>query len=470
MLKNRQDGLAGLHGAVLLILIAVAFLGSLLVVESRGWIHFNIEVNWGLYLVGVVVAMAWIRYSLRGAGDRLGALTWRGALRLTSQQLIRLMVVLFTLAFVMKDVEVSRAFLAGFLLLAGMLLFAANFFLARVLAVVFFRRQRLRTVVVASRKEARLLQGWMAPRGHLGIDAIGYVTPDTEAAKGDAMWLGGLANLAEILIRHAVDQVVFSQAEFSREGIADVVNAAEQAHCRVRFFVNMQSIFGGSAEQIEQIEHNEHYAFAASTLEPLENPFNRVLKRLLDIVVALPVVLLVLPPLTLLVWSMQRRQSPGPVFYRQLRSGLNRQRFSILKFRTMTVGQPQLCAQQATVHDARVFPFGRFLRRCSLDEIPQFLNVILGSMSVSGPRPHLLEHDEQFAQLEHAYFKRHFVKPGITGLAQSKGFRGELVAASDLANRVHYDEIYVANWSLGLDLSILLNTARQMVSPPRSAY
>ena len=91
-------------------------------------------------------------------------------------------------------------------------------------------------------------------------------------------------------------------------------------------------------------------------------------------------------------------------------------------------------------------------------------------MSVSGPRPHLIEHDEQFARLEHAYFKRHFVKPGITGLAQSKGFRGELVAPSDLSNRVRYDELYVANWSFGLDLSILFRTARQVVSPPRSAY
>ena len=94
----------------------------------------------------------------------------------------------------------------------------------------------------------------------------------------------------------------------------------------------------------------------------------------------------------------------------------------------------------------------------------------MGSMSVSGPRPHLLEHDEQFARLEHSYFKRHFVKPGITGLAQSKGFRGEMIATSDLANRVHYDALYVANWSLGLDLSILLHTVRQVILPPRSAY
>ncbi len=467
MLKNRQDGLFALHGVILLILVATTFLGSLLLVESQGWIRFNLEVNWGLYLLGVIVAMAWVHRSLRGLGRRLGALTWREALRLTGQQLVRLMVVLFTLAFVMKDVEVSRAFLVGFLGLTAGLLFVANFLLAPVLAAAFFRDQRLRTVIVASRGEARLLQTWLAPRGNLGIDAIGYVTADAEGAEGDPRWLGHLVDLPAIIVRHTADQVVFSQAEFSRESLAGTVSAVEQAHCRVRFFVNMQSFFGGSPAQIE---HNEHYAFAASTPEPLASPLNRVLKRMLDIGVALPVVVLVLPPLTLVVWLMQRRQSPGPVFYGQLRSGLNRERFNIFKFRTMHTGNVELTARQAAAHDPRVFPFGRFLRRSSLDEIPQFLNVILGSMSVSGPRPHLLEHDEQFARIEHTYFKRHFVKPGITGLAQSKGFRGELVVPGDLASRVHYDEQYVANWSLGLDLRILYHTVGQVVTPPRSAY
>lgn len=467
MLKNRQHGLSALHGIILLFLVATTFLGSLLLVESQGWIRFNLEVNWGLYLLGVIAAMAWVQRSLRGLGDRLGALTWREALRLTGQQLVRLMVVLFTVAFVMKDVEVSRAFLVGFLGVTAGLLFAANFLLAPVLARIFFRDQRLRTVIVASRGEARLLQGWLAPRANLGIDAIGYVTVDAEGAEGDERWLGHLVDLPAIVRQHSADQVVFSQAEFTRRGIADTVSAVEQAHCRVRFFVNMQSLFGGSADQIE---HNGHYAFAAATLEPLASPFNRVLKRLLDIVVALPVVLFVLPPLTLLVWAVQRRQSPGPVFYGQARSGLNRERFHIFKFRTMHTDDGRRTAQQAAVQDARVYPFGRFLRRSSLDELPQFLNVIIGSMSVSGPRPHLLEHDEKFARIEQRYFKRHFVKPGITGLAQSKGFRGELVVPADLANRVRYDEIYVANWSLGLDLSILFHTVGQVVSPPRSAY
>lgn len=467
MLKHRQDGLVVLHGTILLFLIAAAFVSFRLLVENQGWITFNLEVNWGLYLIGVLVAMAWIHYSLRGIGGRLGALTGREAMRLTAQQLVRLMVVLFTLAFVMKDTDVSRVFLVGFLGVAGLLLFAANFLLARLLAAVFFRGARLRTLIVASSGEARLLQAWLAPRRHLGIDAIGYVTTDGEEAGAHPDRLGGLADLAELIAHHAVDQVVFAQAEFDAAAAARIVSEVERAHCRVRFFVNMQTFFGGSPDQIE---HNEHYAFAASTIEPLASPCNRVLKRLLDIMVALPVVVLILPPLTLVVWFMQRRQSPGPVFYGQMRSGLNRERFHIYKYRTMHLDSGQSRAQQATEQDPRVYPFGRLLRRCSLDEMPQFLNVILGTMSVSGPRPHLLEHDVQFGRLEHSYFKRHFVKPGITGLSQCMGYRGELVASSDLANRVRYDAVYVASWSLALDVSILFRTIRHVVAPPRSAY
>jgi exopolysaccharide biosynthesis polyprenyl glycosylphosphotransferase len=467
MLKNRQQGLVALHGVILLILIATAFLGSLLLVEKLDLIHFNIEVNWAVYMTGVVAAMAWIHYSLRGARYRLGALTLSEAMRLTTQQLIRLMVVLFTLAFVMKDMDVSRAFLIGFLCMAAALLFVSNYLLARVLSAVFFRNQRLRTVIVASSSEAQLMQAWLATRDNIGIDAIGYVTPDAGRGDGDARRLGGLHELSAIVARHEANQVLFAQAEFTHEQIAAIVSSVELAHCRVRFFVNMHAVFAGSPGMIE---HNENYAFAASTIEPLDNPLSRVLKQTIDVVVSLPVVLFVLPPLTLVVWIMQRRQSPGPIFYGQLRSGLNRAPFFIYKYRTMHTGNAGMQAQQAAADDVRVFPFGRFLRRSSLDEMPQFLNVLMGAMSVSGPRPHLLKHDEQFACVEQTYFKRHFVKPGITGLAQSKGYRGELHHPSDLANRILYDEIYVANWSLALDLSILLNTVRQVLSPPRTAY
>lgn len=467
MLNYRKNGLVALHSALLFVLITGTFYGARAWVRASGVIRLNEEVNWLLYFAGIVVAVFWIHRGLRGVGDRLGALTGREASRLTVQQSIRLTVVLATLAFATKDVGISRGFLVGFLALGAVVLFVANRWGAPVLAAVFFRDRRLRTVIVAPREEARRLHGWLAPRGHLGIDAVGYVTPEPDGGAGDCLRLGGLVELPGLIARHRIDQLVFSRERFRREEIADVIRVAEQANCRVRFFVDLHAVFGGTQEALE---HNEHYTFAASTLEPLDDPCNRILKRCLDLVVALPAVVLVLPPLTLVVWLMQRRQSPGVIFYGQLRSGLNRRRFRIYKFRTMHAGRGSEEVRQAAANDGRVFPFGRFLRRSSLDEVPQFLNVLLGSMSVSGPRPHMLEHDAQFSRQEHAYFKRHFVKPGITGLAQTKGYRGEMREADDLAHRVRYDALYVNEWSFGLDLGILARTAAQIVVPPRTAY
>src|SRR5215216_3388302 len=141
MMKHRQNGLVGIHGTILVILVTVAFGGSLLLVEVQGWVQFTSGVNWRLYLVGVIGAMAWIHYSLRGAAERLGALTWLEAMRLTGQQVIRLMVVLFTLTFVTKDVDVSRAYLMGFVVLASGILLVANVYLPAVLAKKFFHKQ-----------------------------------------------------------------------------------------------------------------------------------------------------------------------------------------------------------------------------------------------------------------------------------------------------------------------------------------
>ncbi len=467
MLKHRQDGLVGLHAVVLSLLVIGAFVAAGLTVDALKWIEFNAGVNWGLYGLGLLAAMAWIYHNLRGAAQRLVALSTAEAVRLTVQQVTRLMVVLFTLAFATKDVVVSRAFLLGFIALAAGLLLGANLVVPRWLTRVLFRRQWLRTVIVAGDEEAGRLQRWLGSQHYLGIEAVGYVTPVAGTGTRGAGWLGTVADLPGLLEHHAIDQVVCAQAEHTGPRGPGIAAVVEAARCRIRYFVDMDLAFGTPAGEVE---HNEHYAFGASVAEPLENPLNRLLKRGLDIAIALPVVLLVLPPLILAVAAVQRRQSPGPVFYTQVRTGLNRRQFCIHKFRTMHADGGGERTRQATAGDARVYPFGRFLRRSSLDEMPQFWDVLTGTMSVSGPRPHLPEHDAQFAKLVRAYYKRHFVKPGITGLAQSKGFRGEVIESSHLTDRVRYDMIYVATWSLGLDLGIMVQTARQVMFPPRSAY
>lgn len=186
-----------------------------------------------------------------------------------------------------------------------------------------------------------------------------------------------------------------------------------------------------------------------------------LLKAVEDRVLA-ALLLLFAGPLMLLIALAVRLTSPGPALYRQLRRGFNGQPIEVLKFRTMYAEacDPLAAAEvrQATQDDARVTPFGRILRRTSLDELPQLLNVLLGDMSLVGPRPHAMAHDELFSGLVDNYLGRHRVKPGITGWAQINGYRGEIHTAEEIKHRINYDMHYIDNWSISFDIYIILKT------------
>jgi exopolysaccharide biosynthesis polyprenyl glycosylphosphotransferase len=469
MLKDRQEGLRCLHGCALVLSATALYLVWTAVIEWTGWVKLAAPVDTSVYLLGVFAGALWITHGMRHQQSRLGNLGWLESVRIARQQLIRIVAVLFTIAFVTKDTGVSRFFLISYIFLVAALLVLANRYYPRILIRLFFHRAVMRTVVVAPASELDDFADWSKSREHFGIQLVGWVgDSDEDAASTSLPRLGSLAELRRIVIEHDVSQVVVSQYAYNSIQAHEIARCVEEAGCRVRFYANSRRYFGSLPISVE---HDGDYTFVRLTAEPLENPANRALKRTLDIAVSLPVVLFVMPPLVALVALMQRFQSPGPIFHRQFRSGLNRRKFLIYKFRTMHVEQSsRSLTQQARKEDSRVYKFGRFLRRTSLDEIPQFLNVLIGDMSVSGPRPHLLEHDEQFAKMVNAYYTRHFVKPGITGLAQSKGFRGEISEISLLHKRIGYDMIYIRRWSLSLDLQILVDTIRQVFNPPRSAY
>ncbi|HEX2891639.1 undecaprenyl-phosphate glucose phosphotransferase [Vineibacter terrae] len=187
------------------------------------------------------------------------------------------------------------------------------------------------------------------------------------------------------------------------------------------------------------------------------NPFEFTAKRALDVIMA-GVGLVVLSPLLLLVAIAIKLDSPGPVFFRQRRCGFNGRTFQIVKFRTMRVQEDGETVRQAQRHDSRVTRLGRWLRRSSIDELPQLFNVLGGSMSLVGPRPHALIHDTEFDKVVSNYAFRHRVKPGVTGWAQVHGCRGPTPTPRDIERRVEYDLWYVDNWSFGLDFSILIQT------------
>ncbi|RZI79975.1 MAG: undecaprenyl-phosphate glucose phosphotransferase, partial [Rubrivivax sp.] len=161
--------------------------------------------------------------------------------------------------------------------------------------------------------------------------------------------------------------------------------------------------------------------------------------------------------------------SPGPAIFKQRRNGLDGEEIIVYKFRSMRVMDNGGVVKQATRGDSRITPFGAFIRRTSLDELPQFINVLQGRMSIVGPRPHAVAHNEEYRRLIKAYMVRHKVKPGITGWAQVNGCRGETETIEKMQTRVEFDLEYLRNWSLGLDLQIIVRTVRLMVFD-RNAY
>ena len=201
---------------------------------------------------------------------------------------------------------------------------------------------------------------------------------------------------------------------------------------------------------------------------PLEYPMHKFIKRLFDLVMSL-IVLIVGIPLLPIVALIIKIQSPGPVFFRQERTGYNGRNFLCYKFRSMRVNK-DADKLQATENDPRKFPFGNFMRKYNIDELPQFWNVFKGDMSVVGPRPHMLYHTEKYSQLIERYMVRHFVKPGITGWAQVTGYRGETRELWQMEKRVKQDIWYIENWTIWLDLRIIWMTFRTMVVHDKKAY
>jgi putative colanic acid biosynthesis UDP-glucose lipid carrier transferase len=202
-----------------------------------------------------------------------------------------------------------------------------------------------------------------------------------------------------------------------------------------------------------------------------ETPFtgtNKLVKRASDLVIA-GLILLLISPLLLVIAIGVKLSSPGPVIFRQRRNGLDGEEIVVYKFRSMTAQDDGPVVPQASRGDPRITPFGAFIRRTSLDELPQFFNVLQGRMSIVGPRPHAVAHNEEYRRIIKAYMVRHKVKPGITGWAQVNGHRGETDTLDKMKARVEYDLEYLRNWTLGLDVQIIVRTIR-LVFFDRRAY
>ena len=211
-----------------------------------------------------------------------------------------------------------------------------------------------------------------------------------------------------------------------------------------------------------ELSHLNNTMLLSVRNEPLQDPVNRGIKRLFDILVSGAFLLTLFPIVYLIAGIIIKIQSPGPIFFKQKRNGLDGKEFYCLKFRSMHVNK-DADRVQATKDDPRKFKFGNLMRKTNIDELPQFINVFKGNMSLVGPRPHMLLHTQEYSRLIRRYMVRHLVKPGITGWAQVQGFRGETKTLDQMENRVKADIWYVENWNFGLDLRIMWRTLMNML-------
>lgn len=350
----------------------------------------------------------------------------------------------------------------------GLLLWRRLFFLvARTKSMADRLRQRI-LFIGWNREADRIAQAIFQDNRH-PYQIVGCV-PSAQGRyalepRPDLRRLGDYNDIHGIIAEGTVDLVVAADLDPSTGEMISLANLCEHHYVQFKIIPNYFQMLVSSL----RLETVSGIPILGISELRLDRFFSRAAKRVLDIAVALPVVVFVLPVAWLVVAGTQRLQSPGPVFYRQPRSGLLNRRFQILKFRTMHVNNDDV-ARQASHGDTRIYPTGKLFRKLSLDELPQFVNVLFGDMSVVGPRPHLVQHDEQFARVLRNYHIRSYVKPGITGLAQVRGHRGETRHEQDIALRVESDIEYIEKWSLGLDVSIILRTGWQVFFPPRTAY
>jgi exopolysaccharide biosynthesis polyprenyl glycosylphosphotransferase len=366
-----------------------------------------------------------------------------------------------------KDQHISRLFLFSLAPCLYGLLFGMNAYVPKFLAQRFFNGKRLSdTILIGSSTSALRLKQWLQRKNDYGLRMIGLVTDEKEtSANTDLPTLGTPAEIESVLEKSGAAQLILIELPDQFRELDRIVEVCERLGVRLMIINDLPS----KLNRTVSFSEDDGVHIIGFRQEPLECPVNRLVKRLIDICISLPVVALILPWVTLGVWVFQRAQSPGPLFFRQRRTGLQNREFLIFKFRTMHMNHGRE-AQQATNDDPRVFAAGRWMRSHSIDELPQFINVLKGEMSIVGPRPHFIEHSALFTKIAGHYRMRGFIKPGITGLAQVDGLRGETRGNDDLLKRVESDLYYLEHWSPLLDWHIIFRTAWQLLVPPRNAY
>lgn len=318
-------------------------------------------------------------------------------------------------------------------------------------------------VVIGNDSSSRKLVRLVRNNRELGYQYCGYFADERGKS---SEYLGAIEDCYHYIMTNEIDEIYCSLTDLVEQEIKKITKFANKNNRIVKLIPNANELYNKNTV-------TEYYSNSTLVLRVKELPFelveNRLIKRVFDIVFSLLVCLFVLSWLYPLLFVLIKLESRGPAIFKQKREGLHGGEFVCFKFRSMYVND-LADKQHARKGDIRVTRIGAFLRRTSLDEFPQFFNVLLGSMSVVGPRPHIEKLAIEYQQEVDNYIERHDVKPGITGLAQVSGYRGEITKRSDIKNRVRFDIFYIENWSLTLDVKIIFQTILSIFKGDEKAY
>jgi putative colanic acid biosynthesis UDP-glucose lipid carrier transferase len=381
--------------------------------------------------------------------------------KIITQGVVFLLVVVFFFPFA-KTTLFSGKIIAQYLITAFIIITAFKLFM-----YFYLKRYRIatgsnyrNTIIVGYTPNAIQLREMFDQRQDYGYRFLGYFSDK----KANADIKGRIDDIITFVEENEVDEIYCSLHEINNTKLKELVSYADTNAKTIKFIPDSKEIFSKNLT----IDYYEFFPVLSLRVTPLHDPVAHFVKRVFDIIFSSLVIILILSWFGPLLAIIIRLESRGPALFKQSRAGLNEKEFFCYKFRSMKINDAK---DAVTVkNDPRITNVGKFIRKTSIDELPQFFNVFLGDMSVVGPRPHIYSINDVYGTRIKKYMKRHSVKPGITGLAQVRGSRGEINADEDMINRIKYDMFYIENWSILLDIKIVIQTVVNVFKGDEKAF
>ncbi|MDW3649664.1 MAG: undecaprenyl-phosphate glucose phosphotransferase [Bacteroidia bacterium] len=460
-----------------LIFKLLVFLGESVIMFCAAWLAFQIGSNWSGtfpdYQIawGLIFLFAWSSISaLTGQYDTESLFDRRPMLiKLAYTFLFHTVIILFCLSLFSEELITSAGALTTYTCALVMI------FTFRMLLSFVYNYRRLffkdyKVVIIGSGTTANALYNFFTAKMTKVYRLWESVDEESLAKKSNQEEVAKQVRKIKEFCTHNEVKEIYCTLPITYKGIIeDISEFADNNYIRFK----LANDFNLLNQKDIQVYFYDQTPIITLRKDPLSSWMNRLIKRAFDIIFSLLVLVLIFPPMLLFIGLGIKLSSSGPLFYLQKRSGRNNRTFNCIKFRTMVSNADDLSEKyvQATKGDPRITKIGAFLRKTSLDEFPQFINVFLGHMSVVGPRPHPLQLNDMYAKKIQNYFFRYYITPGITGMAQIQGYRGETTSDPDkMKKRVELDSWYIQNWSLFLDVKIILKTFASIFKGDDNAY